>query len=251
MPKHESELPTLLARAWRSHEMIAILAELEPQDAAEAYAIQGQLVDAIGDTPGGWKIGSKTADGPIQGAPLPSKGIHRAGAVLERKNFPVLGLELEIAFSFARGFSAADAALSDQEIIDSIASMYVSIELVSSRVEGWPKVPQLIQLADLQNHGALVVSEAIPYRKDFSFLNPVVHFKLGDKTLFQGGGANPTGDPRRMLPWVVRHSVAQGLPLKPGIIVTTGTYVGAHFPLESGVVTGEIEGLPPLQFTLK
>ena len=129
--------------------------------------------------------------------------------------------------------------------------MRVSVELVSSRVEGWPQVPPLIQLGDLQNHGALVVGEALAYDPAFDFVSPALRFAVGDKVLFEGKGSNPAGDPRRLLPWLVRHCLRRGLPLPPGSVLTAGTYVGAHFEFGAGIVSGEIDGLPPLRFTLE
>jgi hypothetical protein len=44
----------------------------------------------------------------------------------------------------------------------------------------------------------------------------------------------------------MRHSLAQGLPVQAGSVLTTGSYAGMHFPLGSGLVLGRVEGLPPL-----
>jgi 2-keto-4-pentenoate hydratase len=244
------ELSQLLGQAWKAHGTVAIPAGLDPADSDAAYLAQAGLLQAIGDEAGGWKLGARSADGPIQGAPLPSRGIHANGANLKCADFAVLGLELEIAFSFTRGFSPADAALSDAQILACLQSMRASSEIVSSRVAGWPHIPQLVQLADLQNHGALVVGAPIAYDGNFPFVAPAVRFSIAGKTLFEGQGTNPAGDPRRLLPWVVRHCIARNLALPAGSVLTTGTYVGAHFSQGAGVVTGEIEGLPSLQFTL-
>jgi 2-keto-4-pentenoate hydratase len=244
-----SELSQLLAQAWQRHATAAIPPALEPADADAAFAAQIQLLDGIGDHAGGWKLGGKPG-APIQGAPLPARGIHGNGAVLQCSDFPVLGLELEIAFSFGRAFDAADAALTDSEIMAAVQTMRTSVEIVSSRIAGWPQVPPLTQLADLQNHGALVVGAAIAYAEDFPFTSPALRFSAGGKTLFEGQGSNPAGDPRRLLPWVVRHCIAKRLPLPAGSILTTGTYVGAHFSVGPSLVRGEIDGLPPLEFTL-
>lgn len=245
-----NELSQLLGQAWKAHGTVAIPPQLDPADSDAAYLTQAGLLKAIGDEAGGWKLGARSADGPIQGAPLPSRGIYADGVELKCVDFAVLGLELEIAFSFTRGFEPADATLSDAQILACLHSMRTSIEIVSSRVAGWPHVPQLVQLADLQNHGALVVGAPIAYHENFPFVAPAVRFSIAGKTLFEGQGANPAGDPRRLLPWVVRHCISGNLALPAGSVLTTGTYVGAHFAQGTGVVTGEIEGLPSLQFTL-
>ncbi len=245
-----SDLIQLLAPAWRNKRAVAVPQELAPPDMDAAYAVQEGMLDAIGKQAGGWKIGARSPDVAAQGAPLPAGGIHRDGAVLRRADFPVLGLELEIAFSLSYEFRD-EAEAEDAAVLQAIDTMRVSVELVSSRVEGWPDVKPLIQLGDLQNHGALVIGEATAYDPAFDFLAPTVRFAAGDKVLFQSKGSNPAGDPRQLLPWVVRHCLRRSLPLPPGSVLTTGTYVGAHFEFGAGIVCGEIDGLPTLRFTIE
>ncbi|HSY27666.1 MAG TPA: fumarylacetoacetate hydrolase family protein [Burkholderiaceae bacterium] len=244
-------LSDLLANAYRTCDTVSVPSELDPVGAEAAFAVQREVLAAIGSIAGGWKIGAKSADGPIQGSLLPLVGIYHGNVVLNRKQFPILGLELEIAFSFGRDFTAADAAISDSEIMASIQTMRTSIEIVSSRLIDWPKNPPLTQLADLQNHGALIVGETVDYRTEFPFLHPTLRLSLGDTVLFDGSGNNPAGDPRRLLPWLVRHCISEGMPLPVSSIVTTGSFAGIHFPEQAGMVTAEIEGLPPLRFILE
>ena len=245
-----SELISLLSQAWRGKQALAIPPELTPPDTEAAYAVQEGLLDAIGQKAGGWKIGARSPEVAAQGAPLPAGGIHRNGAVLRRADFPVLGLELEIAFSLSYAFRD-EAEAEDAAVLQAIDAMRISVELVSSRVAHWPDVAPLIQLGDLQNHGALVVGDAVAYDPAFDFLTPAVRFSAGGKVLFEGKGSNPAGDPRRLLPWVVRHCLRRGLALPAGSVLTTGTYIGAHFSFDAGEVAGEIEGLPSLHFTLE
>ncbi|GGC69305.1 2-keto-4-pentenoate hydratase [Undibacterium terreum] len=254
-PEHSgiADIAGALSSAYQTHSMVAIPGELLLANAEQAYAVQRDFLGRVSTGAGGWKIGAKSADGPIQGAPLPRDGIHRSGATLSKAHFPVLGLELEIAFTFKRDFTSADAGLTDADIMGSVATMQASIEIVSSRLTGWPEVDKLLQLADLQNHGALIVGEAVAYQDNFNFQQPTAHLRMssaGDVEIFNGNGNNPAGDPRRLLPWLVRHCAAQGLTLAAEDIVTTGSYTGIHFPTAAGTVSGEIKGLPPIQFTL-
>lgn len=245
-----SGLSGLLSNAYQTQRTVAVPAELAIADAAQAYAVQREFLSRVSIATGGWKIGAKSAAGPIQGAPLPLDGIYRCSAALNRRHFTVLGLELEIAFVFNREFSAADVGIPDAEVMAGLHAMQASIEIVSSRLAGWPEVGKLLQLADLQNHGALIVGEAVPYDEHFPFLAPQLSLHIGDTEIFNGNGSNPAGDPRRLLPWLVRHCAAQGMPLAAGSVITTGSYTGIHFPDGAGVVSGEIRGLPPIQFNL-
>jgi len=223
---------------------------LAPADAAAAYAVHKQTLGLRGTGVAGWKVGSKSSDGPIQAAPLPSDGVHPTGVQLRRDDFQPLALELEVAFRFTRSFEPG-RSYSDEEVMQAIGSMGPTIELVTSRYANWPKVEPLWQLADLMSHGALVVGEFIPYQENFPFAAPTLTFEFaGERRLPDWTAANTAGDPRRLLPWLVNHCTAQGIVLTPETVVTTGSYIGMYFAEGAGAVKGEIAGLPPLELTL-
>lgn len=224
--------------------------DLVPADTHAAYTIQHEILHALGTRIGGWKIGAKSADGPIQGAPLPAHDLHPDGARLPREHFAPLGLELEIAFRFGRRFDATTTPYSDAEVHAGIASIGTTIEIVASRYAQWPNVDKLAQLADLQNHGALVVGEFTPYRDDFPFVAPSLRFSFDGNDILKATPANPAGDPRRLLTWLVNHATSRGIAVTPEMIVTTGSYTGMFFPTGPGTASGRIEGLAPVSVTL-
>lgn len=220
---------------------------LEPASAEEAYLAQRAFLKQAGARIGGWKVGAKSPDGPIQGAPLPQKGIHPTTTMLRREQFPVFGVELEIMFRFGRDFLPGDPEPDEAEVLESIAAVATSIEIVSSRLREWPEAPRLNQLADLQNHGALITSDFVDYDRGFNFMRPYTHLTFRGEDIFKGPGVNPAGDPRRLLHWVVRHCRREGYPLTAGTVITTGSYTGMHFPQEKGMFIGQIEDLPPIE----
>ncbi|HTH61642.1 MAG TPA: fumarylacetoacetate hydrolase family protein [Paraburkholderia sp.] len=227
-----------------------IAPELRPANADEAYDAQHATLRALGASIAGWKVGAKSADGPAQGAPLPASGVFRKPATLSRAGYLKPGLELEIAFTLGRRFDAHSGPYDDATVIGAIESVHAAIEVVASRFRAWPDVDKLWQLADLQNHGALVVGEGVRYDAAFPFVAPGLRFTFGGASAFDGTPANPAGDPRRLLAWVVNHSVARGVPVEAGTIVTAGTYTGLYVPSAPGVAHGEIDGLPPVQLAL-
>lgn len=247
----QEQLAHLLAAAYGKHAAAeCIPQELEPASAEEAYRVQQAFLRQIQAQTGGWKIGAKSEQGPIQGAPLPAQRIYPATSVIERADYPVLGIELEIMFCFDTDFRPGTAPVPEREVMRRVSTMAASIEIVSSRIAGWPDVPKLSQLADLQNHGALVSGEFVAYDAAFPFLNPAAHLTLNGKDIFKGSASNPAGDPRRLLGWLVNHCSRQGIALPAGTVVTTGSYTGIHFPDEPGLVIGQIAGLPPIHFEL-
>jgi 2-keto-4-pentenoate hydratase len=252
VPESDSEaLGRLLGAAWaRPGARIVVPAGLVPADNDGAYLAQLALLRRMGAGIGGWKVGAKSSDGPVQGAPLPLPCIHPNGATLRRADFAVLGIELEIMFRFGRDLAPGPAALTDAQVLDCVAAVGASVEIVASRLEGWPDVPKPLQLADLQNHGALVVGEMVGYDAGIDFLAPPARLAFNGQAIFDGAGSNPAGDPRRLLHWVVAQCRRQGMTLSAGTVITTGSYTGMVFPTAPGVVTGTIAGLPPIRFEI-
>lgn len=219
-------------------------------DAHAAYAVQHEILRSRGDSITGWKVGAKSPGGPIQCAPLPSPDMRPDGARLSRRDFVPLGLELEIAFRFERAFEPNEAVYSDDEVMGSIGSMAATIEIVSSRYAAWPDIDKLLQLADLQNHGALIVGEFSRYDERFPFTTPGLQFTFDHADITRGTPGNPAGDPRSLLPWLVNHITGRGITIMPEMIMTTGSYTGMFFPQAAGTATGTIHGLPPVSLVL-
>jgi 2-keto-4-pentenoate hydratase len=245
-----TSLSQLLADARRSRTTLDTLPPQLPADAEAAYAIQHEILSACGARIGGWKIGAKSASGPIQGAPLPTTDLHADGARLSREGFAPLGLELEVAFRFGRRFEPSATPYHDDEVLGSIGSIGATIEIVASRYAAWAAVDKLAQLADLQNHGALIVGEFTRYREDFPFVAPSLRFEFNGRNVVETTPANPAGDPRRLLTWLVNHASSRGIAVTPEMVITAGSYTGMYFPREAGTASGHIEGLAPVHFTL-
>lgn len=240
-----------LADARRNHLTLdALPSEQTPADSAAAYAMQHDILRVLDAPIGGWKIGAKSDSGPIQGAPLPANDLYADGARLSREAFAPLGLELEIAFRFGRRFEPSTAPYSEADVHAGIGSIGATIEIVASRYADWPTVDKLAQLADLQNHGALIVGEFTPYREDFPFVAPSARFNFEGRDVVETTPANPAGDPRRLLTWLVNHATSRGIAVTPEMVVTTGSYTGMFFPQSAGTARGLIEGLAPISLTL-
>lgn len=153
-------------------------------------------------------------------------------------------------FRFGRDFLPGAAPVTGPEVLSGIASIGAAIEIVSSRLSGWPQAPKLNQLADLQNHGALIIGPFIDYRDDFAFDTPQATLLLNGQSIFSGPGPNPAGDPRRLLPWLVEHCQRHAIALPAGAVITAGSYTGMYFPKKPGTVAGRIAGLPAVTFEI-
>ena len=250
-PSSADALATLLFEARRDGRAIAgVDASLEPRSPADAYTAQLRGIALRDSRVVAWKVGAKSADGPIQGSALPSDAFHASPGTLRRADFGVLGLELEIAFRLGRSFAPAASPYPDDEVIASIATMATTIEAVTSRFAAWPKVAPLLQLADLQNHGALCVGPAVPYDPTYPFEQPAALFDFNGSSVLVATPRNPAGDPRRLLPWLVNHVTSNGGTFGEDVWVTTGSYTGMYFPEAAGTAVGKFEGLPEIWLTV-
>jgi 2-keto-4-pentenoate hydratase len=240
----------LLLNAHRSGVPVAVAPELEPASVELAYAIQREVLARRKLPVGGWKVGARSPQGHAQYAALPSDCVMPEPAYLPLAHYSTLGLELEIAFAFSRSFPPQAEGYDSRQVFAALSSMGAAIEVVSSRIAGWPDCGKLSQLADMQNHGALIVGEMIAYDEDFPFFEPFADIRMEDEILFSGTGRNPAGDPRWLLPWIVNYRCTQNQPVHAGEIITTGSYVGMHFPQKTCTITGQIASLPPVRLML-
>ncbi|WP_285426176.1 2-keto-4-pentenoate hydratase [Pseudomonas sp. efr-133-TYG-103a] len=249
---HPANIAELIVDAMHNgQKIVEIRPEYVPADAAGAYALQREILRLRDTTVGGWKVGSKsTSGGPINGALLPEDGLFASGSQVECVDYPSPILELEIAFRLNREFAPREAPYSDEEVLSAIGFMGATIEVVSSRFAAWPKVEPLLALGDLLNHGALIVGDFVPYDASFPFVEPALTFTYGDEDIVPGDGANPAGDPRRLLPWLVNHHTGNGQRVTPDLVITTGSYTGMYQTKGPGQAVGEIRGLPPVSVEL-
>lgn len=249
-----TNLHTLSARLHYAREnhitLESIPTEMVPANNEAAFEAQHETLRLMHAQIGGWKVGGKTPTAPIVGAPLPATGIHKSGVELSRKGFSPAALELEVAFRFNRSFEPRSTPYDEALVMQSIGSMCATIEVVSSRYSKWPNENPLAQLADLQSHGALIVGDSIPYDENFPFLSPALSFEFNGENVIKAPVANPSGDPRRTLPWLVNHCAARGITVTTDTIITTGSYTGVFIANNLGLAIGKIPGLAPVTLKL-
>lgn len=198
-------------------------------EAAEAYAVQDALVASLPAQPDGvpryWKSGGPGREGLYPHAPLPAAGIWTSPADAKAWHFNICLVEAEIALRLAREVTPAQAAsLSHDDARALVDAMTVSIELVDSRWAG-DEVPPLLKLADLQAHGALVLSQWVPFSaRDWAA--QVCTVQIGSKPPVERRGTHPLGDPAALLPGWLRHVTRNGAAVPAGTVVTTGSWCG-------------------------
>ena len=213
----------------------------------EAYAVQEQVGRAgdwfeTGVAPH-WKSGGPSRTGVLTHAPLPTRNVWSSPADGRACHFNHRLIEAEVALRLARDISPADAAtLTHEDAATLVDGMTVSIEVVDSRWQQFPKVGALLKLADQQSHGALVLGEWRPYAaRDWRQQPCVVQIGAGAPQSFRG--TLSLEDPAWLLPTWLRHVTRQGATVPRGTIVTTGTWCGMLEARRGDVVKVVFEGI--------
>lgn len=219
---------------------------VQPADRREAYAIQDATLAAIGAI-GGWKVGARGADHEPTCAPLPAEGLLPDGAVLQGPAWRLRGIEAEVGFRLGTDLPPRAAPYTTEEIASAVDAVLPVIEVVESRLADWLGAGSEAQLADLLNHGALVVGQPQPFAPAwFDLRQAEAELRFDDQIVAHTVGEHPSPDAGSLLTWLANHCAARGAGLKAGQIVTSGSCTGLLFASQGTAVRVAIQGLQPL-----
>lgn len=211
-----SRLPALAATLERAHRERRPV--LLPPDLTsdEAYRLQDLVFAALarGRRANAWKVGSPGPGvEPIMAQILPGR-LFASPAQVAAEALRMIGVEIEIAFRMGEDGEAAETL--------------VAIELCDTRLADWDRAPATAKLADFQSNSALVAGSGTARWQDIDFGGQRAELWIDGRLVKQVVGAHPHGNPARLLPWAVAHCARRG-GLRPGDLVTTGSWTGMDF----------------------
>jgi 2-keto-4-pentenoate hydratase len=225
---------------------LAVAAQTLP-DAAAAYAVQDGVAREFGwfgdAMPRHWKSGGPSRSAVLTHAPLPPAGVWASPADGHDWPFHRRGIEAEVALRLGRDVGPDEAAgLELSAAATLVDAMCVSIEIVDTRwAEGLDAAP-LAKLADLQAHGALVLSRWLPFEaRDWAA--QVCRVSIGTQPVVERRGTHALADPLFVLPAWLRHATRNGRAVPAGTVVTTGTWCGILQANAGDRVTAEFPGI--------
>jgi len=212
----------------------ALPASCKPETLEDAFAIQDATVAALGETVAGWKV--SIVDGrTVYGAIMASR-VFESGAHIEAAKMPLLGVEAEIAFRFARDLPPGKYSYVD--VANAVAA-FAAIEIVDSRFRTYPDLPIMDRNADCVSNGGFVRGPGAAHWRTLDLANIAVTLTIGSQAIVRRNGGHPAGDP--LLPAVALVNALPG-GVKAGQIVTTGTYTGLNFAKPGQAVAATFEG---------
>jgi 2-keto-4-pentenoate hydratase len=238
----------------------ALPRELAPGSESEAYEVQVALAQLLGASVGGWKASMSAADhGPAHhghAAPLYRRDIHASPARVPCPDGDGVGVEPEIAFTLGCDMEALpDGRRYGLEDLDAaIDTIHPVIEIVHSRFAQLDAAPPLDRLADNLSNAGLVRGSGCRSWRTLALGALPLRLEVlrtdGTRSTLEILGGHGHGDPRLPLLWLVNDTIARGVPLRRGELVTTGSCAGLH-PVEPGArVSVRFSGLGSVDLEL-
>jgi 2-keto-4-pentenoate hydratase len=215
----------------------------QPDDDADAYAVQDGVVALLGAPIAGWKVGAPNSTAIPNAAPLLQPLIASSPCRLDPKTVPVLGIEAELAFRFKKDLPARSIPYTRDEVATAIGSLHPAIEVVDSRFVNRNTVTAAARLADFQSNGHFVFGPQLTEWKGVDPTRQAIKLEIGGKQVADVVGGNAAVDLFRLLMWLVDHAGKRGRGIKADDIVTTGSYTGLKFAKPGDTVTARFAGM--------
>ncbi len=250
----------LLWQAWQELAVRDNLPEqCRPTTRNEGYAIQSHIEARSSHALFGWKIAATSSAGqrhigvagPMAGRLL-AEWVVPAGARLDMRGNRMRLAECEFAFTMGRDLPPRASAYTRSEVMAAVKSLHPAIEIPDSRFERVDAVGEAQLIADCACAYRFMLGAATTCNWRAMDLSSVaVTGRLssvagGAPEYHHGIGREVLGGPCNALTWLANELSHQGVVLRAGQVVTTGTCVkpipvavGAHLKADFGAI-GEL-----------
>jgi 2-keto-4-pentenoate hydratase len=239
--KRVEDAAAFLAAARRERRVIEALPDTcRPQSLAEGYEVQDAFRAIWPDTVAGWKIGATagpTMDKfgvkePMYG-PFFASTVYQSPAKAAAPTRHPMTLESEFAYRLGRDLPARAAPYTREEIVAAIDAIMPAFEIVGTRYTQVPFHDVGSVVADCMLNAAMVLGTPTTDWRGLDIPRHPVRLTIDGAVAGEGTGADPLGDPRRVLDWVINKLSAAGIDLKRGEVLSTGTCTGM-VPIKPG-----------------
>lgn len=220
-------IASLLVHARRTGQPMVVPEKTAIKTDVVAYRVQDKVFAKLwpGAHPAAWKAGGPSDKVEPTAAPIAPEQVLKNPARVSAKAIGMVGVEGEVAFRLAKDLPPRDKAYGEEEIAAAIAEAVVTIEVCASRLAKWRVAPGGWQLADFQNHGALVVGNGTKDWRKLDLCKQPMEIRVGTR-ISRATGSHSWGNPFRLMPWIVAHCAGRSGGLRKGDIVTTGAWTG-------------------------
>lgn len=251
MPTPTESLRDALVQARREKSLLT-LAELPvPASLGKGLAVHADVARILGHHEAGWKV-MIAPDGTPLACLMPGPYL-RSGDVYEGAIGAELRVEIELGLRLSRDVPLRPGApYSRAELLDHCDRVFLGIEIVESRMEGWfGVVPLPLWVADATGHGAYVIGADLERSvlDDLAGLSCFV--SLNGITIYDQPAVHGSGDPMTpFLAWANREVELMG-GLRADQVVTTGSLCGGVLSPGKGEVIAKLGPLAEAVLTLR
>ena len=217
---------------------------------AKAYEVQHLVTahkEAAGESIAGYKIGlTNDASQKSFGASEPIYGQMTAKSIVPKVEFASTNyprIELELVFIAQHDLSYEDTAV---ELLKKVI-VAPALEIPDSRYEDWAgKITAVQFCSDCAVSSYVTYGEARPATYDdiSSMAGVLLH---NSEEVGRNTPEAVLGHPALALEWLVKKLGEQGLTIKKGMFVSSGTFIPPQ-PLKEGIYEGLFEGLGNVTF---
>jgi 2-keto-4-pentenoate hydratase len=206
---------------------------------ADAYKVQMAVASKLGSRAKAWKVGAANATSTPNCAPI--FDVHPAAGPVPRAD--KTGVELEIAFTLAKGFPAAKTAPARADVEAAIGAAHIVLETCVARLAEGMDAPALLRLADNGINLGLVIGPRVDNWRSIDTSKLFARVEADGRVIAETTGGHTAPDIVGLLTWLVGHCVTERGGIEAGTIVTTGSWMGIRFVEGPAQIRGTFPGL--------
>jgi len=206
-----------------------------PATVDDALAIQARVTELLGQPIGGYKCSVGNEQRPVWMAPIYAPTITTSTRFAVKGTGKSASVEPEVAWVIGRDLAAPG---SDDDIKAAIKEARLVVEILGSRYAdfGKPGIVPTDNLADGVANQGLMIGPVLdnPWQRRLESFP--VSFRTPTEVISEREGKHPDGHPLLPLYWLARFLAKRGTPLRAGMIVTCGSYLGiVEVPLDTPI----------------
>jgi 2-keto-4-pentenoate hydratase len=225
--------------------------QLYPASLGEAYAIRRafqEIEEARGrGAIAGYKIGLTTPimqklcgiEEPCYGA-IFAREVYHCRAELAAADYCRLGVETEIAFRLGDDLPEGGRL---EDVAAAVESSMAAIELIEDLRYEYKRLDAAAMVAgNVWNAGVVLGTPVVDWRSR-GLAQATARLFINGREIGSGSGSDVMGHPLNALAWLAEKLAADGMPLRRGMIVMTGSMVPIQYPAVGDRVAIEVSGL--------
>nr|WP_206683002.1 fumarylacetoacetate hydrolase family protein [Pseudomonas baltica] len=231
-----------LIRAWREGRRQPVEG-LRLDSEAQAYDVQRRVAEAMGwfaHAPArAWKLGGAPGS-LISAAGVPAGTVRASGWQVPPGHCHALGIEGELFVRLSRDLDEHTDLAAAYAAID---AWMPGIELCDTRWVDGIQADALLRLADQQLNRELIVGLPVTLASIPDWSAQAATLRVDGEQVVRGLGSHPFREPLNSLPWLARHAVALGNPLRAGDLIATGSWTGIHWAPPGASIEVDFPGI--------